>query len=115
MVHPTRTRHGHPAFLCYIDLYVSIENGDIIHNVIIPPKSFLLVQNNQYVKSEQVIVDILAGTYTLNLKEKVRKHIYSDLKKRMHWSTNVYHASEFKYCKLKTCFLFLGNDLLERN
>ena len=23
LVHPTRTRHGHPAFLCYIDLYVS--------------------------------------------------------------------------------------------
>jgi hypothetical protein len=25
LVHPTRTRHGHPAFLCYIDLYVTIE------------------------------------------------------------------------------------------
>nr|YP_009768161.1 RNA polymerase beta'' subunit [Indigofera linifolia]QIS98779.1 RNA polymerase beta'' subunit [Indigofera linifolia] len=97
LVHPTRTRHGHPAFLCYIDLYVTIESDDIIHNVTIPPKSFLLVQNDQYVESEQVIAEIRAGTDTLNLKEKVRKHIYSDSEGEMHWSTDVYHASEFTY------------------
>ncbi|KAL7598311.1 hypothetical protein Lser_V15G23222 [Lactuca serriola] len=33
LVHPTRTRHGHPAFLCSRDLYVTIESEDIIHNV----------------------------------------------------------------------------------
>nr|YP_010513729.1 RNA polymerase beta'' subunit [Tephrosia onobrychoides]UXL85300.1 RNA polymerase beta'' subunit [Tephrosia onobrychoides] len=97
LVHPTRTRHGHPAFLCYRNLYVTIESVDIIHNVTIPPKSFLLVQNDQYVKSEQVIAEIRAGTYTLNLKEKVRKHVYSDSEGEMHWSTDVYHASEFRY------------------
>nr|QVX29417.1 RNA polymerase beta'' subunit [Leptolobium dasycarpum] len=97
LVHPTRTRHGHPAFLCYIDLYVTIESDDILHNVTIPPKSFLLVQNDQYVESEQVIAEIRAGTYTLNLKERVRKHIYSDSEGEMHWSTDVYHASKFKY------------------
>nr|YP_010513378.1 RNA polymerase beta'' subunit [Clitoria mariana]UXL84949.1 RNA polymerase beta'' subunit [Clitoria mariana] len=97
LVHPTRTRHGHPAFLCYIDLYVTIESDDIIHNVTIPPKSFLLVQNDQYVKSEQVIAEIRAGTHTLNLKERVRKHVYSDSEGEMHWSTDVYHASEFRY------------------
>nr|WDD39479.1 RNA polymerase beta'' subunit [Astragalus melilotoides var. tenuis] len=97
LVHPTRTRHGYPAFLCNIDLYITIESDDIIHNVIIPPKSFLLVQNDQYVKSEQVIAEIRAGTSTLNLKEKVRKHIYSDSEGEMHWSTDVYHASEFMY------------------
>nr|YP_010964305.1 RNA polymerase beta'' subunit [Astragalus tumbatsica]WNM88883.1 RNA polymerase beta'' subunit [Astragalus tumbatsica] len=97
LVHPTRTRHGYPAFLCNIDLYVTIESDDIIHNVIIPPKSFLLVQNDQYVKSEQVIAEIRAGTSTFNLKEKVRKHIYSDSEGEMHWSTYVYHASEFMY------------------
>ncbi|KAL5074428.1 hypothetical protein RYX36_013412, partial [Vicia faba] len=70
LVHPTRTRHGYPAFICNIDLYVTIESDDIIHNVIITPKSFLLVQNNQYVKSEQVIAEIRAGTSTLNLKER---------------------------------------------
>nr|YP_010832695.1 RNA polymerase beta'' subunit [Astragalus flexus]WFG52436.1 RNA polymerase beta'' subunit [Astragalus flexus]WFG52512.1 RNA polymerase beta'' subunit [Astragalus flexus]WFG52588.1 RNA polymerase beta'' subunit [Astragalus flexus] len=97
LVHPTRTRHGYPAFLCNIDLYVTIESDYIIHNVIIPPKSFLLVQNDQYVKSEQVIAEIRAGTSPFNLKEKVRKHIYSDSEGEMHWSTDVYHASEFMY------------------
>nr|YP_009571591.1 RNA polymerase beta subunit [Mollugo verticillata]QBC68272.1 RNA polymerase beta subunit [Mollugo verticillata] len=97
LVHPTRTRHGHPAFLCYIDLYVTIESEDILHTVNIPPKSFLLVQNNQYVESEQVIAEIRAGTSTLNFKEKVRKHIYSDSEGEMHWSTDVYHAPEFTY------------------
>nr|AIJ28281.1 RNA polymerase beta' subunit [Trifolium pratense] len=97
LVHPTRTRHGYPAFLCNIELYVTIESHDIIHNVIVPPKSFLLVQNDQYVKSEQVIAEIRAGTYTFNLKERVQKHIYSDSEGEMHWSTDVYHASEFMY------------------
>ncbi|PHT54997.1 DNA-directed RNA polymerase subunit beta'' [Capsicum baccatum] len=99
LVHPTRTRHGHPAFLCSIDLYVTIESEDILHNVNIPPKSLLLVQNDQYVESEQVIAEIRAGISTLNFKEKVRKHIYSDSDGEMHWSTDVYHAPEFTYAK----------------
>nr|YP_010048326.1 RNA polymerase beta'' subunit [Pentasachme caudatum]QPK76680.1 RNA polymerase beta'' subunit [Pentasachme caudatum] len=97
LVHPTRTRHGHPAFLCSIDLYVTIESEDILHNVNIPSKSFLLVQNDQYVESEQVIAEIRAGTSTLNFKEKVRKYIYSDSDGEMHWSTDVGHAPEFTY------------------
>nr|QOJ51109.1 RNA polymerase beta'' subunit [Primula sp. XJW-2020] len=97
LIHPTRTRHGHPAFLCSIDLYVTIENEDILHNVTIPSKSFLLVQNDQYVESEQVIAEIRAGTSTFNFKERVRKHIYSDSEGEMHWSTDVYHAPEFTY------------------
>lgn len=97
LVHPTRTRHGHPAFLCSIDLYVTIESEDIIHNVNIPSKSFLLVQNDQYVESEQVIAEIRAGTSAFNFKERVRKHIYSDSEGEMHWSTDVYHAPEFTY------------------
>nr|UXD05981.1 RNA polymerase beta'' subunit [Camellia sinensis var. sinensis] len=97
LVHPTRTRHGHPAFLCSIDLYVTIESEDILHNVNIPSKSFLLVQNDQYVESEQVIAEIRAGTSTFNFKERVRKHIYSDSEGEMHWSTDVYHAPEFTY------------------
>nr|YP_010624931.1 RNA polymerase beta'' subunit [Aglaonema modestum]YP_010633261.1 RNA polymerase beta'' subunit [Aglaonema costatum]WBG69211.1 RNA polymerase beta'' subunit [Aglaonema modestum]WBP65345.1 RNA polymerase beta'' subunit [Aglaonema costatum] len=97
LVHPTRTRHGHPAFLCSIDLYVTIESQDIIHNVNIPPKSFILVQNDQYVESEQVIAEIRAGTSTLNFKEKVRKHIYSESEGEIHWSTDVYHAPKYTY------------------
>nr|YP_010579940.1 RNA polymerase beta'' subunit [Hypericum monogynum]QVL22972.1 RNA polymerase beta'' subunit [Hypericum monogynum]UZS76732.1 RNA polymerase beta'' subunit [Hypericum monogynum] len=97
LVHPTRTRHGHPAFLCYIDLDVTIESQYTLQNVSIPPKSLLFVQNDQYVKSEQVIAEICAGAYTLTLKEKVRKHIYSESEGEMHWSTDVYHAPEFTY------------------
>lgn len=97
LVHPTRTRHGHPAFLCSINLYVTIESEDIRHNVNIPSQSLILVQNDQYVESEQVIAEIRAGTSTLNFKEKVRKHIYSDSDGEMHWSTDVYHAPEFTY------------------
>nr|YP_010186946.1 RNA polymerase beta'' subunit [Dasymalla teckiana]QVL24610.1 RNA polymerase beta'' subunit [Dasymalla teckiana] len=97
LVHPTRTRHGHPAFLCSINLYVTIESEDIRHHVNIPPQSFLLVQNDQYVESEQVIAEIRAGASTLNFKEKVRKHIYSDSDGEMHWSTDVSHAPEFTY------------------
>uniref|UniRef100_UPI00315D96D9 RNA polymerase beta'' subunit n=1 Tax=Pyrola atropurpurea TaxID=642525 RepID=UPI00315D96D9 len=98
LVHPTRTRHGYPAFLCSIDLdlYV-IEHRDILHYVNIPSKSFLLVKNDQYVESEQVIAEICAGTFTLNLKDRVRKHIYSDSEGEMHWSTDIYHAPEFIY------------------
>ncbi|CAN6447270.1 unnamed protein product [Victoria cruziana] len=97
LVHPTCTRHGHPAFLCYVDLYVTIESQDIIHSVNIPPKSFLLVQNDQYVESEQVIAEIRAGTSTFHFKERVRKHIYSDSEGEMHWSTGVYHAPEYTH------------------
>nr|AEX94806.1 RNA polymerase beta' subunit [Agave sp. Pires 2011-05] len=97
LVHPTRTRHGHPAFLCSIDLYVTIESRDIIHSVNIPPKSLILVQNDQYVESEQVIAEIRAGTSTFHFKEKARKHIYSESEGEMHWSTDVYHAPEYTY------------------
>nr|YP_010474671.1 RNA polymerase beta'' subunit [Corydalis petrophila]UVH68958.1 RNA polymerase beta'' subunit [Corydalis petrophila] len=118
-VHPTRTRHGHPAFLCYLDLAVTIESQDITHNVNIPPKSFLLVQNDQYVESEQVIAEMRAGTSTLNLKEKVRKHIYSDLEGEMHWSKDVYHAPESTYGNVhllpKTSHLWILSGGLRRS
>nr|YP_009250200.1 RNA polymerase beta'' subunit [Geranium maderense]AKF43119.1 RNA polymerase beta'' subunit [Geranium maderense]AMY96028.1 RNA polymerase beta'' subunit [Geranium maderense] len=97
LVHPARTRHGQPAFLCYIDFYVTIESENIIHRVPIRPKSFLLVQNDQYVESEQVIAEIRAGTSTFALKDRVRKYIYSDSEGEIHWSTDVYHAPEFVY------------------
>nr|QBK84214.1 RpoC2 [Zantedeschia aethiopica]QHN55022.1 RNA polymerase beta'' subunit [Zantedeschia aethiopica]QJF46758.1 RNA polymerase beta'' subunit [Zantedeschia aethiopica] len=97
LVHPIRTRHGHPAFLCSIDLHVTIESQDVIHNVNIPPKSLILVQNDQYIESEQVIAEIRAGTSTLNFKDKVLKHIYSESEGEMHWSTDVYHAPEYTF------------------
>nr|YP_009650198.1 RNA polymerase beta '' subunit [Triplachne nitens]QCD15433.1 RNA polymerase beta '' subunit [Triplachne nitens] len=101
LVHPTRTRHGQPAFLCYIDLHVTIQSQDILYSVSIPSKSLILVQNDQYVKSEQVIAEIRAGTSTLHFKERVQKHIYSESDGEMHWSTDVYHAPEYQYGNLR--------------
>nr|YP_009241263.1 rpoC2 [Drosera rotundifolia]AMK97276.1 RpoC2 [Drosera rotundifolia] len=97
LVHPIRTRHGHPAFLCYMGLYVNIESEDILQNVNIPPKSFLFVRNDQYVESEQVIAEIRAGTSTLNLKERGGKHLYSDSEGERHWSPDLYHAPKLTY------------------
>nr|YP_009239042.1 RNA polymerase beta' subunit [Monsonia emarginata]AKF43123.1 RNA polymerase beta'' subunit [Monsonia emarginata]AML26866.1 RNA polymerase beta' subunit [Monsonia emarginata] len=94
LVHPARTRHGQPALLCYIDFSVTIESEDVIHSVPIPPKSLLLVQNDQYVESEQVIAEIRAGTPPPLFQDRVRKHIYSDSEGEMHWSTDVYHAPQ---------------------
>nr|YP_009649701.1 RNA polymerase beta '' subunit [Desmazeria sicula]QCD14687.1 RNA polymerase beta '' subunit [Desmazeria sicula] len=101
LVHPTRTRHGQPAFLCYIDLHVTIQSQDILYSVNIPSKSLILVQNDQYVKSEQVIAEIRAGTPALHFKERVQKHIYSESDGEMHWSTDVYHAPEYQYGNLR--------------
>jgi DNA-directed RNA polymerase subunit beta' len=95
LVHPTRTRHGHPAFLCSIDLYVTIKSPDILHNVNIPSKSLIFVQNHQYVESEQVIAEIRVGASTLHWKERVRKHISSESEGEMHWS--VYAVPEYPY------------------
>nr|YP_010290532.1 RNA polymerase beta'' subunit [Centrolepis aristata]ULQ64477.1 RNA polymerase beta'' subunit [Centrolepis aristata] len=97
LLHPTRTRYGHPAFLCSIEMYVSIESRDIIHNVNIPPKSLILVQHGQYVESEQAIAEIRAGMPAFHFKEKVEKRFYSEVEGEMHWSTNIYHAPEYAY------------------
>ncbi|VAI85093.1 unnamed protein product [Triticum turgidum subsp. durum] len=53
---------------------------DILYSVNIPSKSLILVQNDQYVKSEQVIAEIHG---------------------EMHWSTDVYHAPEYQYGNLR--------------
>jgi DNA-directed RNA polymerase subunit beta' len=92
LLHPTRTRHGHPAFLCSTDFYVTIESRDIIHNVSIPSKSLILVQSDQYVESEQVIAEIRTGMSTFPFKERVQKHIFSESGGELHWSTDVYHT-----------------------
>jgi len=96
LLHPTRTRHGHPAFLCSTDFYVTIESQDIIHNVSIPSKSLILVQSDQYVESEQVIAEIRTGMSTFPFKETVEKHIFSESGGELHWSTDVYHTPKYE-------------------
>nr|BBF91002.1 RNA polymerase beta subunit-2 [Pherosphaera fitzgeraldii] len=90
-IFPTRTRHGHPAYICYNNFSVTLVDGhDKVEQLAIPSQSLLLVQNDQYVKSEQVIAEVRAKTSPF--KETVQKHIYSDLKGEMHWSNHVCHA-----------------------
>nr|YP_010384580.1 RNA polymerase beta'' subunit [Picea brachytyla]YP_010413725.1 RNA polymerase beta'' subunit [Picea purpurea]UGW52796.1 RNA polymerase beta'' subunit [Picea brachytyla]URQ19278.1 RNA polymerase beta'' subunit [Picea purpurea] len=93
LVYPTRTCNGHPAYLCHNNLSITIDGQDQVKNLTIPPQSLLLVQNDQYVESEQIIAEVRARTSSF--KEKVRKNIYSDLEGEMHWSTNVCHAPEY--------------------
>uniref|UniRef100_A0AB39U331 DNA-directed RNA polymerase subunit beta'' n=1 Tax=Ophioglossum hongii TaxID=3238578 RepID=A0AB39U331_9MONI len=91
-VHPARTRHGHPAWLCQDDLSVSIRGRDGIYKFVAPPQSFVLVQNNQYVESKQVIAEVRAEKSPP--KEEVKKYVYSDSEGEMHWSTIVRHSSK---------------------
>ena len=93
LVYPTRTCNGHPAYLCHNNLSITIDGQNQVQNLTIPPQSLLLVQNDQYVESEQIIAEVRARTSSF--KEKVRKNIYSDLEGEMHWSTNVCHAPEY--------------------
>nr|QWW92844.1 RNA polymerase beta'' subunit [Herbertus javanicus] len=93
LIYPTRTRHGHPASICHTNLFLSIRSQNKIHNITIPKKSLLLIQNNQYVESKQVIAEVRAKI--LPFKEKVQKYIYSNLEGEMYWSTKVRHASEY--------------------
>nr|YP_009670515.1 RNA polymerase beta'''' subunit [Passiflora suberosa]QCX29782.1 RNA polymerase beta'''' subunit [Passiflora suberosa] len=97
LVHPTRTRHGRPAFFCSIDLYVTIESLDILYNVALPSKTILFVQNDQYVQSDQAIAEIYEETSPFNLEDGALKSVYSYLEGEMHWSTGVYHKPERKY------------------
>nr|YP_009682228.1 RNA polymerase beta' subunit [Fissidens nobilis]QDQ38640.1 RNA polymerase beta' subunit [Fissidens nobilis] len=92
-VYPTRTRHGHPAWICNNNLSVIIKSKKELHNLVIPPQSLLLIQNNQYVESKQVIAEVRAKTSPF--KEKVQKYIYSNLSGEMHWSAKVQHAPEY--------------------
>ena len=112
-VYPTRTRHGHPAWICNNNLSVIIKSEKKLHNLIIPPQSLLLVQSNQYVESKQIIAEIRAKTSPF--KEKVQKYIYSNLSGEMHWSTKVQHAPEYIYsnvhllCRTGHVWILAGN------
>nr|QYB18296.1 RNA polymerase beta'' subunit [Sphaerocarpos texanus] len=109
LVYPTRTRHGHPAWMCHTNLFLIIKSKHKIHHLNIPIKSLLLVQNNQYVESKQVIAEIRAKTSPF--KEKVQKYIYSNLEGEMHWSSKVRHVSEYIHSNihliLKTCHIWV--------
>nr|YP_009667878.1 RNA polymerase beta' subunit [Radula japonica]QCW58654.1 RNA polymerase beta' subunit [Radula japonica] len=109
LIYPTRTRHGHPAWICYTNLFINIQNRNEKNTIIIPPKSLLLIQNNQYVESKQVIAETRAKT--LPFKEKIQRYIYSKLEGEMSWNKKVCHASEYIHSNihsiLRTCHIWI--------
>nr|YP_009379775.1 RNA polymerase beta subunit-2 [Callitris rhomboidea]BAX56302.1 RNA polymerase beta subunit-2 [Callitris rhomboidea] len=91
LVCPTRTRHGHPAYICHNSLDVTLDNQYEIENLTIPPESLLFIQNNQLVESGQVIAEIRAKEFPF--KEKVQKYIYSGLTGEVHWSIPIQRSN----------------------
>nr|YP_009589429.1 RNA polymerase beta'' subunit [Selaginella doederleinii]QBL76012.1 RNA polymerase beta'' subunit [Selaginella doederleinii] len=86
-VHPTRTRHGHPAWICDEDLSVATSNEYEARHPTIPSPSSIPVRNNQHVESKQVIAEVRATTPIP--RERVHKYIHSNLYGEMHLGTRV--------------------------
>nr|YP_010270939.1 RNA polymerase beta'' subunit [Pteris semipinnata]UJY97884.1 RNA polymerase beta'' subunit [Pteris semipinnata] len=96
LVHPTRTRHGHPAWMCRNELSFLIYSSGNIHNSVVPARSLLMVRNGQYVESQQIIAEVRAKEFPP--KERIQKPIYPNLKGEIHWSKFVWHVRD-SICK----------------
>ncbi|MCO5605507.1 hypothetical protein L7F22_059690 [Adiantum nelumboides] len=92
-LYPTRTRHGHPAWMCRNDLSLLIENSGGTHEYVIPARSLLMIRAGQYVESQQVIAEVRAKEFPP--KECIRKPIYPNSRGEIHWSKFVWHARDF--------------------
>nr|YP_009426416.1 RNA polymerase beta'' subunit [Diplazium dushanense]ASU95091.1 RNA polymerase beta'' subunit [Diplazium dushanense] len=92
LVYPTRTRHGHPAWMCRNDLSVVIRSCGAIHDFVVPAQSLLTIRNGQYVEAQQIIAEVRAKEFPL--KERIQKAIYPNLKGEIHWSKFVWHVSD---------------------
>nr|YP_010716113.1 RNA polymerase beta'' subunit [Crepidomanes latealatum]WDE75848.1 RNA polymerase beta'' subunit [Crepidomanes latealatum] len=91
-VYATRTRHGHPAWLCENQLPISIKSRNDTYKFLVPAQSLLMIQNNQYVESKQIIGEIRSKGFPL--KERIKKHIYPDLDGEIYWSRIEYYLSQ---------------------
>nr|YP_010395670.1 RNA polymerase beta'' subunit [Cyathea lepifera]UQJ73745.1 RNA polymerase beta'' subunit [Cyathea lepifera] len=91
-VYPTRTRHGHPAWMCRNELPILIKSHNNIHNFTIPAQSLLMIRNDQYVESQQIIAEVRAKEFPL--KERIQKSIYPNIEGETHWSRFVWHISD---------------------
>nr|YP_009709478.1 RNA polymerase subunit beta'' [Asplenium nidus]QEW89294.1 RNA polymerase subunit beta'' [Asplenium nidus] len=91
-VYPTRTRHGHPAWMCQNELSVSIKSCGDIFNFVVPAQSLLMIRNGQYVEAQQIIAEVRAKEFPL--KERIEKAIYSNLKGEIHSSKFVWHVRD---------------------
>nr|YP_010376746.1 RNA polymerase beta'' subunit [Adiantum malesianum]UPV69511.1 RNA polymerase beta'' subunit [Adiantum malesianum] len=93
LLHPTRTRHGHPAWMCRNDLPLLIENSGGIYDSVIPARSLLMIRAGQYVESQQVVAEVRAKEFPP--KECIRKPIYPNSRGEIHWSKFVWHVRDF--------------------
>nr|YP_010388459.1 RNA polymerase beta'' subunit [Polystichum yaanense]UPP55975.1 RNA polymerase beta'' subunit [Polystichum yaanense] len=92
LVYPTRTRHGHPAWMCRNDLSVVITSCGDIHNFVVPAQSLLMIRSGQYVEAQQIIAEVRAKEFPL--KERIQKDIYPNLRGEIHWSKFVWHVRD---------------------
>nr|YP_009547460.1 RNA polymerase beta'' subunit [Cheilanthes micropteris]AYW15456.1 RNA polymerase beta'' subunit [Cheilanthes micropteris] len=92
LVHPTRTRHGHPAWMCQNDLPLLIDSYGDTHDSVIPAQSLLMIRNGQYVESQQIIAEVRAREFPP--KERIQKPIYPNSKGEIHWSKFVWHVRD---------------------
>nr|QGU93280.1 RNA polymerase beta'' subunit [Selaginella stauntoniana] len=90
-VQPTRTRHGHPAWICDDDLSVVTRNEYEARDPTIPSQSLIPVRNNQHVEAKQVIAGVRATAPVP--RERVHKYIHSNLYGEMHLGTKVLRRS----------------------
>nr|YP_009746877.1 RNA polymerase beta'' subunit [Plagiogyria euphlebia]QII42523.1 RNA polymerase beta'' subunit [Plagiogyria euphlebia] len=88
-VYPTRTRHGHPAWMCRNESPILIKSRNNIHDFTIPAQSLLMIRNDQYVESQQIIAEVRAKEFPL--KERIQKSIYPNIEGETHWSRFVWH------------------------
>nr|YP_009427378.1 RNA polymerase beta'' subunit [Rhachidosorus consimilis]ASU96052.1 RNA polymerase beta'' subunit [Rhachidosorus consimilis] len=92
LVYPTRTRHGHPAWMCRNNLFVAIRSCGDIHDFIVPAQSLLMIRSGQYVEAQQIIAEVRAKEFPL--KERIQKAIYPNLKGEIHWNKFVWHVRD---------------------
>nr|YP_010466172.1 RNA polymerase beta chain [Haplopteris ensiformis]UQV94621.1 RNA polymerase beta chain [Haplopteris ensiformis] len=92
LLYPTRTRHGHPAWLCQADIPIFIGNSGGIHDSVIPAQSLLMIRTGQYVESQQVIAEI--RTKEFPPKECSRRPIYPNSGGEIHWSKFIWHVRD---------------------
>nr|YP_009549610.1 RNA polymerase beta'' subunit [Goniophlebium niponicum]AYW16856.1 RNA polymerase beta'' subunit [Goniophlebium niponicum] len=92
LAYPTRTRHGHPAWMCRNDLSVSITSCSDVHNFVIPARSLLMIRDGQYVEAQQIVAEVRAKEFPL--KERIQKAIYPNLDGEIHWSKFVWHVRD---------------------
>ena len=73
---PIRSRHGRLAWKSMQDLPVIIKGKSISKEMLVSCHSLILVSNQQYVASKQVIAEVRSTI--IPFKEKVKRHIYAN-------------------------------------